>query len=310
MEQKSQLSLASRAPSHLKGREIAVPASIANLGPGFDTLAAAVQLYLRLRIHEVSAQDRNRLEFHFTNPLDGDNLIERAFDYLVNENERDFPSLIVDVQSEIPTQAGLGSSAAAIVAGLKLYEMLTGPRSLEELLTIACRIEGHPDNVAAALYGGLTASCQLADGSVIALSTPWPSGVRFVVLTPSVHVQTAEARRVLPAVISRDDAVFNLQRVALLFQSLAKGDYRNLKEALRDRWHQPFRSVLVPGLEKLLALEHPDLLGICLSGSGPSVVALAKRNFAEIELLLSQAYQPVGIRYQVRTLSAHQSELN
>ncbi len=308
MEQRPQLSLASRAVSHLKGRDIAVPGSIANLGPGFDTLAVAVQLYLRLHIREVSAADRNKIDFRFVNRLDGENLIERAFDSIAGIYGKNFPSLTVEVHSEIPTQAGLGSSAAAIVAGLKLYETVTGPRSLEELLTVACRIEGHPDNVAAALYGGLVGSCQLADGSVIALSSPWPNRLRFVVLTPSVHVPTSEARRVLPATISRDNAVFNLQRVVLLLQSLEKGDYRHLKEALRDRWHQPFRSDIVPGLERLLALEHPDLLGICLGGSGPSVVALAERNFAEIESLLSQTYQPIGVPYQVRTLSVHQPE--
>ncbi len=288
--------------------EICVPASIANLGPGFDTLAVAVQLYLRVRICGVSADDVNRLEFDFIDrKLEGENYIERAFRFLSDPSGKGFPSLHIEVRSEIPMQAGLGSSAAATVAGLKLFEKVTRPLSWEQQLSAASHLEGHPDNVSAALLGGLTASCRLRDGMVTALGSRWPEAVRFVVLTPEVRLKTSESRNVLPEMIRREDAVFNLQRVAMLLQSLQQEDYRHLREGLRDCWHQPYRETLVPGLKEALALEHPDLLGVCLCGSGPSIAALAERNFSEIEELLSQSYGKLGIPFKVRTLAVHQA---
>jgi homoserine kinase len=287
--------------------EVSVPASIANLGPGFDALAVAVELYLRVCVRTLRHDGRGELCFDFIDQrLEGENYIERAFRYLANKRGAELPSLHCEVRSEIPMQAGLGSSAAASVAGLKLYEAIMGPVPQQEMLDAACHLEGHPDNPSAALLGGMTCSCQLPDGSIIALATPWPDAVRFVVLTPAVPLQTSLARGTVPSRFSRPDAIFNLQRVALMLQALHAGRYSLLKEALHDCWHQPFRQALVPGLEQALALEHPDLLGVCLSGAGPSIVAFAERNFAEIEELLSRMYEPLGIPFRVRTLRAHQ----
>jgi len=287
--------------------EIKVPASIANLGPGFDTLAVAVQLYLRLCVRRISGRDR--LKFHFIGQeLCGENYIERAFRFLARQRGGSFPSLAVEVHSEIPMRAGLGSSAAATVAGLRLYEALAGPLPAQAVLNAACALEAHPDNAAAALFGGLTASCQLSDGSVYATSFRWPESLAFVVLTPDIALSTAESRSVLPNSIPRADVVFNLQRLALLLQLLQKGEFSLLKQALRDRLHQPFRQRLVPGLTQMLDLDHPDLLGVCLSGSGPSIVALAESNLGSIAELLASVYQPLAIAYQMRTLKVHQEE--
>ena len=203
-------------------------------------------------------------------------------------------------------RAGLGSSAAATVAGLRLYEAFAGPLPVETIVSAACALEGHPDNASAAALGGLTTSCQSRDGSVYATSFPWPEEISFVVLTPEVPLSTGESRKVLPALIPRQDVVFNLQRLALLLQSLRGGDFSLLKRALGDRLHQPYRQKIVPGLAQALELEHDDLLGVCLSGSGPSVVALAQSNLHEIARLLSSVYEPLGIGYQVRTLTVHQ----
>lgn len=284
--------------------EITVPASIANLGAGFDTLAVAVQLYLRLRVKVVDGQ--GQLNFRFVNQeLKGENYIERAFRFLARQRNDTFPSLEVDVETDIPMRAGLGSSAAATVAGLRLYEALTFPQPTQALLNAACALEGHPDNVSAALLGGLTVSCQLPDGSAYAARLRWPEELAFIVLTPEVPLATSEARRVLPAVVPRADAVFNIQRVALLLQTLQSGNYELLRQAMADRLHQPFRQSLVPGLEKALNLEHDDLLGVCLSGAGPSIVAIAERNLNKIEQLLSSAYNTTEIPYQVRQLRVH-----
>lgn len=287
--------------------EIQVPGSIANLGPGFDTLAVAVQLYLTLSVRVLTGS--NDLKFHFIDcHIDGENYIERAFRFLARQRSACFPALEVDVRSAIPAKGGLGSSAAATVAGLRLYEAIAGPLPAQGLLNAACALEGHPDNVAAALLGGLTISCQMPDRSAFAVKLQWPESLAFVVLTPEVPLATSASREALPAQISRDDAVFNLQRVALLLQGLQSGNFALLREALQDRIHQPFRQRLIPGLEQALALEHPDLVGVCLSGAGPSVVALAERNLDDVQELLENTFRKERIRFTVRRLRAHQPE--
>lgn len=296
-----------RAPqSTADNFEIKVPASIANLGPGFDTLAVAVQLYLHLRVKKLPG--RGQLYFHFVDhKLHGENCIERAYRSLAGADFDRLPSLSVEVRSEIPMRAGLGSSAAATVAGLRLYEAVAGPQPDATLLSAACALESHPDNAAASLLGGLTISCQLADGTVHAASVAWPDSLDFIVLTPDQSLATGESRAVLPQCVSRADAVFNLQRVALLLNSLHSGDYSLLKHALGDRVHQPARQKIVPALAEALELQHPDLLGVCLSGSGPSIVAIAQRNHRDIGHLLGLAYERSGVSYQVRSLQAHHS---
>jgi homoserine kinase len=285
--------------------EIRVPASIANLGPGFDTLAVAVQLYLSLRVKKIPGH--GHLEFRFLDhELRGENCIERAYRSLAGKDFSRLPSSSVEVRSDIPMRAGLGSSAAATVAGLRLYEAVTGPLPMETMLSTACALESHPDNAAASLLGGLTLSCQLADGVVQARRFAWPESLGFVVLTPDISLATGESRAVLPECLSRADVVFNLQRVALLLQSLHSGDFSLVKDAMCDRVHQPARHKVVPGLAQVLDLEHPDLLGVCLSGSGPSIVAIAERSHHEIGELLGSVYQRSGIGYCVRILEAHQ----
>ena len=289
--------------------DITVPASVANLGPGLDALAVALQLYLHVRAQRLPGQGKNELRFDLVGfKLDGENFIERAFRFMAARDGVDFPSLSVEVRSEIPSRSGLGSSAAATVAGLRLYDALFGPFPLPKLLNVACELEGHPDNAAAALLGGLTASCAMEDGSVVALSMPWPEAIRFVVLTPDLGLDTTASRRALPKQLRREDAVFNLQRVALLVQALHSREYSLLREALRDRCHQPFRLMLVPGLEETLELQHPNLLGVCLAGAGPSILALAEKNVVAVQELLANAYRPLGIPFTMRTLRAYQND--
>jgi homoserine kinase len=289
----------------LAGRQpvtIAVPASIANLGPGLDTLALAVTLYLRVHVRRVKGA--NCLRFHFGDlELAGENLIETAFRRLAAG--RDFPSLDIAVETEIPLRSGLGSSSAALVAGFRMYESVFGPQPVENLLAAGCEMEGHPENVAAALLGGLVACCQRPDGSVIALGAAWPRALRIVVATPETQLETRRSRQVLPASVPLSSAISNLQRVAVLLEALRARRYEMLAEAFRDCLHQPSRCAIVPGLDRLLQLRHPDVLGVFLSGSGPSLAAVATRNLPAVVNLITAAFHDAGVNCQTRIVRAH-----
>ena len=289
--------------------DIVVPGSISNLGPSFDAMSVAVQIYLRVRILERRDDAPGTIEWEFdgTGPS-GENRIDSAYQLAHARVGLRAPGLRVRVQSDIPQTAGLGSSAAAAVAGLRLYESVTAKRTDEELLALASELEGHPDNAAAALLGGLTVSCQFENGRIVARSSPWPDDVRLVVATPEVGLHTSEARRVLPKDVPLRDAIFNLQRALLFVRALDSGRYEDLREAMRDRWHQPARAPLVPGLAEAMAFDDPDVLGVCLSGAGPSILALAtSTGVTRATALLGDLYKRLGMACTIRALSAHNS---
>jgi len=285
---------------------IVVPGSISNLGPGFDALSVAVSVYLRLTNIEVRPESPGTLEMDFgaTTPP-GENRIATGFRHAQAHFGDAAPGLRLTVHSDIPMRAGLGSSAAATIAGFKLYEAMTKPRPVEDLMVLATEIEGHPDNAAAALLGGLTLSCQQADGHVLTSSWEWPADIQFVVGTPHAELETAFARTVVPREVPLKDAIFNLQRALLLVRSLETGRYEHLREAMADRWHQPARAKYVPGLAEALALDHPAVLGVCLSGAGPSIAVLTRGRAAEAEVLLGGIYSQLGVPYTMRTLAPH-----
>jgi homoserine kinase len=286
---------------------IRVPGSIANLGPGFDTLAVAVQLYLTLRVRR--EPEETGLNFRFVDQtLDGENYIERAFRHIAARHNFPIPPLVIQVESDIPMKGGLGSSAAATIAGLRLFEAIAGPVAgaidEQELLATACELEGHPDNIAAALLGGLTVSCEIG-GALHVLRSAWPESLHIVVATPEHHLATKASRAVLPVLVSRADAIFNVQRVAFLLEALRSADFTLLRDALDDRLHQPYRTLIVPGLKEALALRHPSLLGVCLSGAGPSICAFAERDLDQIKALLEEIYIRKSMPCRVQTLKVH-----
>jgi homoserine kinase len=285
-----------------------VPASVANLGGGFDTLAVAVQLYLRVRIVETRDDGAGTLTvLNSTPPVRGRNAVERAFEAAQRQSKRRTPSVFVEAESDIPMSAGLGSSAAAAVAGLRVFEAVTDRLPDGALLALAATLEGHADNAAAALHGGLTSVIERQGREPVALRWAWPDELVLVVATPSAGLATAKARAALSDTVTRKDAVFNLQRVLAFVHALQSGEFGGLREAVQDRWHQPVRAALVPQLTAVLALEDPDILGAFLSGAGPSVAVLARRGVNRAEHLLKALYERAGTTAVVRTLSVHQS---
>jgi homoserine kinase len=199
---------------------------------------------------------------------------------------------------------GVGSSAAAIVGALTASHLLAG-RTLcdEELVSLATLREGHPDNVSAAWHGGFTVAMQSA-GRVLTHCCPLPDRLGLVLVVPDYALSTEESRKVLPDEYSRADAVHNLQRAAVLTAQLCsgRGDFhRTLSD---DRWHQPYRARLVPGLAEVLLLEHPGLLGVCLSGAGPSLLAFTEDNPAAIGELIQKELAEKQVCAQVHLLAA------
>jgi len=289
-------------------RDLVVPGSVANLGGGFDTLGVAVQLYLRVRIVDIRDDGASRLTVvHSTPPVRGKNAVERSFDAIVQRTGARTPSVAVEVTSDIPMAAGLGSSAAATVAGLRVFERVVGPQNDRLMLGVATAMEGHADNAAPALVGGLTSVVQIDGKDPRVVQWSWPDDVRLIVATPSVGLATAKARAALPASVPRGDAIFNLQRALMLVHALQNGEWGELREAVKDRWHQNARASMVPMLGEVLALDDPAILGAFLSGAGPSVAVLARQDLERIERLLASMYERAGIEATVRTLKAHQA---
>jgi homoserine kinase len=290
------------------GLRLRVPGSTSNLGPGFDALGLALQVYLEVDVVRAIDDGAGRLTFDFVGGAPaGENAIATAIGDEAARRRVALPSLDLAVRCTIPIQAGLGSSAAAIVAGLRLVHALCGDGDAGRLLDAATALEGHPDNVSASILGGLTASCQGPTG-VTSVASAWPTRVRVVIATPQVGLATKKARGVLPATLSRADAVFNVQRTALLLQAVHTGNLEAMAAALDDRLHQPYRAPLVPGLAEALAFRHPTVLGAFLSGAGPSIGAFVLDDAGPAEHFFTGLYARQGLACAVRTLDVHQPD--
>jgi len=290
--------------------EVRVPASAGNLGAGFDCFGLALQLYLTVRV-TVDPQSlqlcrmRSRGEGYGTtlSPT-ADNLIFRAMSFAAEKEGLALPPIFIDADNEIPLSSGLGSSAAAIIAGISLSAALCDREISNDLvLRHATELEGHSDNVAASLLGGLVVTCTGQDGSVIAVRKYWPSDIKVIVVSPHATLETARARAALSPLVSHADAVHNVQRAALFTAALGEHRYDLLWEATRDRLHQERRQSLVPGLAEALATpRRPGLLGLALSGAGPSVLALAQDHFDELGMTIAECFHKHGIDSTVRVL--------
>jgi homoserine kinase len=298
--------------------EVRVPASSANLGAGFDCLGLALELYLSVRATVLSKPGTSsRARSHGVRgtsalPKSPDqNLILRAIRLTAEREGFRPPTIRLAVQNEIPVAGGLGSSAAAAVAGVALGYAVNGKSIPKEtVLRYATEMEGHADNVGAALMGGFVVTFTRDDGSVVALRKRWPKMIRLILVTPSATLETKKSRAVLPQTVSRSDAVHNLQRTALFVAAIEERRFDLLWDAMEDRLHQFARQSLIPGLSDVLAMPRmTGLLGVALSGAGPSVVALATDRYDEIGKAIAGRFEQNGVASTVRILEAAQEGL-
>lgn len=295
-----------------------VPATAANLGPGFDSLGLALALFNEVEVHPITEshstsaaeQTRGRREDHTiegqgaqTLPRGPENLVRRSMAAVAERVGGTLPSVAVRQANAIPLARGLGSSSAAIVGGcLAANELLGRPLSLNDLLLLCTELEGHPDNVAPALRGGLTV-CYSSPKGIGCLKLTPVNPPRAVVAIPNYEVQTEAARRALPTCIPFSDAVLNVGHAAAVTAAFASGQYEALATAMDDRLHQPYRAHLVPGMEEAIqSAVAAGALGACLSGSGPTIIAFAHTREAFIAEAMQQALARVGIEAQTRIL--------
>ncbi|MBW4513948.1 MAG: homoserine kinase [Timaviella obliquedivisa GSE-PSE-MK23-08B] len=293
---------------------ITVPATTANLGPGFDCLGAALSLYNRFQFSLLLADEKavvievTGLEADLV-ARDESNLAYRAFTYFYQQIEQAPPPIHLAIALEVPLARGLGSSATAIVAGLLGANELAGsPVSQDRVMEMAIALEGHPDNVVPALIGGcrLSASGSISskDSGWTICEVPWHSDIVPIVAIPNFELSTTEARRILPQSYSRADAIFNMAHLGLLLRGLETGRADWLSTALQDRIHQPYRQQLIRGYEAVQrGAIAAGAYGMVISGAGPTLLAIAPIDqAANVEQRMAIAWTEEGVDVQTQIL--------
>lgn len=275
---------------------VRAPASSANLGPGFDTLGLALEIYLTCRFRRsdalkisVSGRDAEVI------PTDATNMVWATAVRVAKDQGREMPPLEIDADNGIPLGKGLGSSAAALTAGVAIANEALGLGwDSHRLLDEAARIEGHPDNVAAAVLGSMTTAAIGQDGVTRAVRLELPEAFSIAIVTPDFGLATSGMRAVLPTSYSSEDTIFNLQRATLLVAALATGNRDAFPDALFDRLHQPYRMANVPGMKEILDLRADGLLGCAMSGAGPSMLVLFERGREDVVDLVTAEFRRAG----------------
>jgi homoserine kinase len=287
---------------------ITVPATTANLGPGFDCIGAALTLYNDFKFTRL---DEGDLTITVTGTeaarviTDGDNLAYQAFVKLYQHLNLTPPPVKIEIQLDVPLARGLGSSATAIVGGLVGANQLAGsPLSQSQVMELAIAMEGHPDNVVPALLGGCRLAATSGTGWEIC-DIPWHEDVVSIVAIPDFELSTKEARGVLPTDVSRADAIFNIAHLGLLLRGLETGKGNWLKAGLQDRLHQPYRKALIKGYDAVnLAAVAAGAYGMVISGAGPTLLVLADAAHSQaVEVAMTDAWKQEGITAIVRSLS-------
>lgn len=275
---------------------VRVPASSANLGPGFDTLGLALEIYLDCSVRRgdrlvitTAGRDVNRI------PTDETNLIWRTACKVAAMQNLAMPAVSLHIDNGIPVGKGLGSSAAALTAGVAIASgMLDLDWDAHRILDEAARMEGHPDNVAACVLGSLTTATIGSDGVTRAVRLETPPRFSLAVVCPDFELATEKMRAVLPDCYSAKDVVFNLQRATLLVAALATGNREAFPAALEDRLHQPYRTAHVPGMAEILKLSAPGLLGCALSGAGPAMLVFYEQGSEQVVELVQEEFRKAG----------------
>ena len=265
--------------------KVRVPASSANLGPGFDSLGLALSLYNYIEAEEtksgleIEILDEQTKEFL---PTDEKNLVYKSMKYLFDAAEYKASGLKLTLKNEVPVTRGLGSSSACIVGGLVAANELCGKKfSQREIITMATKLEGHSDNVTAACLGGFTVSV-FDKSEVFYYSHKIEGDIKCLALIPDYAVTTQKARNTLPGYYPKRDVAFNISHAALLVASIVSGKYENLLCAIDDRVHEPYRKVFIDGYQKLYnKLKAYGALGTFISGSGPTLTSIVEADDAE-----------------------------
>lgn len=274
-----------------------VPATTANLGPGFDCLGMALGLYNHITMHEAegltittSGSDTHKI------PLDNSNMVVSAAEVVFQKLGRKPKGLHIHLEAHVPVGSGLGSSSTAVLGGiLSANALMQGDLTQEDLLQIATDYEGHPDNVAPALLGGLVLGVQTGEHQLHIERFGIPPQKAIIVL-PDIKLLTEEARAVLPSHISRQDAIFNSSRIGLLIRALQLVDYNKLAIAMQDRLHQPYRFPLIAGSENAVnSAKQVGAAAVALSGAGPSLIAFAPDHHQAIANAMAEAFQQAGL---------------
>jgi homoserine kinase len=286
---------------------VKVPASTSNLGCGFDTFGLALSLYNEFFfersdrfIVEIEGEGRHL-------PKDENNLLLKAYLKACEYFGKDPKPTRVVQKNRIPTGRGLGSSATAIIGGITAFEVLHGEKlSQEKKLKLSLSMEPHPDNLFPALLGGFVIS--LWDGErLIYTKLDFPEDIKVVVAVPDFELSTSMARSVLEQNVSLSDAVNNIQRASLMVACLCNKEYHLLKEAVKDRLHQPYRAKLIPGFFKVIDRAYQEgALAVFLSGAGPSVASFSNRNFENIGKAMVRAFEEEGITAKYLLLDVDQ----
>jgi homoserine kinase len=293
--------------------KIRVPATTANLGPGFDCLGLALKLYLNLEIEEIEKglviEYQGEGAEKFSVKKKEDTLIWKSINLVFKKTYKDIhkKGLKIRVFNKIPVTRGLGSSASAIVGGIVGAARLCNiDLTNQEMLELALSLEGHMDNIVPALIGGLTLAYKTGKEEIKWTRIKTPLDLRIVLAIPEFTLNTEKMRKVLPQKVALPKAIFNLSRASLLVNALQNSDWEVLAEAMEDRLHQPYRTPFIPGIEDMfLKIKETGLAGVALSGSGPSVVSLTKVGSEEvISKIMKDAFLSAGITCQVLVLEA------
>ena len=303
---------------------VKVPATSANIGPGFDCLGLALPIYNTVTIEEtvlpgtgieinMMTEDETSIdEMIFDDiPRDENNIVYKAVEMLYNSIGQEPSELKINIQSQIPITRGLGSSAAVIVGGLIAANKLLGsPADETALLSIATEVEGHPDNVAPAILGGFVLASQEDDGSIVYRKLNWPNEWDITVCIPDFELSTNIARSVLPENVPLQHAIYNSKHLAMLIDAVNTKDEKLMKVALHDKLHQPYREKLVPGMKEIMeAFKHEDgVLGCVLSGAGPTMLIIShKYDLDKIKSTGKDIWEQQSVKVDIRTLKVEQN---